>query len=135
VVETWRNQLAVLAVLALPACGNSPPPQLPTTSVRDRAACHVGLVPLVVDDTARSERVRALYVQMDTLMLEAKRAQAEQLLLLADPNATRTDDDKRARFAQFQALERRALERYIGLQLELRRLTTPAEFARLAKIK
>ena len=133
-VKPWRKQLA-LAVLALAGCGNSPPPQLPTTSARDRAACHVGLVPLVVDGTARAERVRALYVQMDSLLLEAKRAQAAQLLLLGDPNATRSDDDKRARFAQFQALERRALERYIELQLELRRLTTPEEFARLAAIK
>jgi hypothetical protein len=134
VVDTWRKQL-VLAVLALSGCGKGPPPQLPTTSVRDRASHHVGLVPLVVDDGARAERVRALYVQMDSLMLEAKRAQAQQLLLLADPNATRSDDDKRARFAQFQALERGALERYIGLQLELRQLTTPAEFARLSAIK
>lgn len=131
---TWRQPLA-LGVLALSGCGNSPPPQLPTTSVRDRAACHVGLVPLVVDDGARAERVRALYVQMDTLMLDVKRAQAQQLLLLADANTTRSDDDKRARFAQFQALERGALERYIGLQLELRRLTTPKEFARLSAIK
>ena len=133
-VDTWRKLLG-LAVLALPACGNSPPPQLPTTSVRDRAACHVGVVPLVVNDAARAERVRTLYVQMDSLMLETKRAQAEQLLLLADHNATRTDDDKRARFARFQAIEHRALERYIELQLELRRLTTPEEFARLAAVK
>jgi hypothetical protein len=133
-VEPWRKQLA-LAVLALAGCGNSPPPQLPTTSARDRAACHVGLVPLVVGDPVRAERVRALYVQMDTSMIAAKRAQAEQLLLLADPKVTRSDDDKRARFAQFQAIERRALERYIALQLELRRLTTPEEFARLAAIK
>jgi hypothetical protein len=79
--------------------------------------------------------VRTLYERMDALMLEAKKAQAQQLRLLADPTATTSDDDKRARFAEFSATERRALESYIGLQMELRRLTTPKEFARLDAIK
>jgi hypothetical protein len=133
-VENWRKKLA-FAVLLVSGCGSSPPPQLPTTAVRDRAVSRVGLVPLVIDDEARAKRVRDLYEQMDALMLQAKRAEANQLVLLADRDATRTDDEKRARFAEFRAIERRALERYIGLQLELRRLTTPGEFARLDAIK
>ncbi len=138
-MANWRKELA-LAVLAsfacgLSACGNSPPPQLPTTAVRDRAVSRVGLVTLVIDDQARAARVRALYEQMDALILAAKRAQAEQLKLLADACATRTDDERRARFAEFSATERRALEAYIALQMELRKLTTPEEFAKLDAIK
>lgn len=137
-MKSWRPEfvVAVLAfALVLPACAEGPPPQLPTTDARDRAVSRVGLVPLVIDDADRAARVRALYERMDAVLLEAKRAQAQQLLLLADANATRTDDEKRARFAEFSATERRALEAYIGLQLELRRVTTPEEFARLDAIK
>ena len=139
-MEHWRTKLALAVVassmvVVLSACSKGPPPQLPTTAVRDRAACRVELVSLVIDDAARAARVRALYEQMDTLILAAKKAQAEQLRLLADPSATRTDDEKRARFAEFSATEHRALEAYVGLQMELRRQTTSKEFARLDAIK
>jgi hypothetical protein len=46
-----------------------------------------------------------------------------------------TDEETRTRFAAVRKAESSALERYIELQLELRRFTTAGEFARLDAIK
>jgi hypothetical protein len=127
--------LVALAAPGLLACGgDKPPAQLPSTAARDRMAKRVELVNLVISDPERAAKVRALYIEMDSLFLGTKRAQARQLALLgADKPAS--DEQTRAGLRAVQMAESSSLERYIGLQLELRRSTTANEFARLDAIR
>ncbi len=141
-IREHRNSLAALllpfgafAALALPACGGEKPPaQLPSTAARDRVAPRVELVDLVISDPERAAKVRSLYIAMDSLILDTKRAQARQLAQLGAARPS-SDEETRAQFAAVRQAESSALERYIGLQLELRRFTTADEFARLDAIR
>lgn len=133
VIALWST--LAFAALGLLACGgDKPPAQLPSTAARDRAATRVELVNLVISDPARAAKVRALYIAMDSLLLDTKRAQAHQLALLGGERPS-TDEEVRTRLTAVRVAESSALERYIGLQLELRRFTTADEFARLDAIR
>ena len=124
-----------MTVLFALACGKAAPPaQLPSTAARDRVATRVELVDLVISNPERAAKVRALYIAMDTLLLDAKRAQARQLTLLGAEQPS-NDEERRSRMSAVRQAESAALERYIELQLELRRYVTPDEFARLDKIR
>lgn len=130
----WR--LGSFGVVALGvACGGTElPPQLATTAAQDRAASRVELVDLVISDPSRAERVRGLYVQIETLMRETKKAEARELAALGGP-CPQSDAATREAFRRFRQAEKAALKQYAGLQLELRRATTPEEFAKLDAIK
>jgi len=133
--KSWLALLPVFVAAVLIACGGEKaPPQLPSTSARDRVATRVELVDLVISDPERAAKVRSLYIAMDSLLLETKLAQARQLALLGAERPS-TDEETRARFAAVRKAESSALERYIELQLELRRFTTAGEFARLDAIR
>jgi len=128
--------LLALATLGLTACGGKePPPQLPTSGAQDRAASRIELVDLVIDDPQRAARVRALYTSIEQLMLTTKRAQARELRALGAPGNPRSAEQTRAMLQRFRETEQGALEKYVTLQLELRRSTSPEEFARLDAIK
>jgi len=123
------------ALLGLMACGGDKlPAQLPSTSARDRMATRVELVELVISDPQRAAKVRSLYTAMDSLLVETKLTQARQIALVASERPT-SDEETRARLAAVRQAESSALERYIGLQLELRRFVTADEFARLDAIR
>jgi hypothetical protein len=78
-----RSLVVALAALAGLACGGEKPPaQLPSTAARDRVATRVELVNLVISNPGRAAKVRSLYIAMDSLLLDTKRAQARQLALL-----------------------------------------------------
>jgi hypothetical protein len=113
--------------------GEKPPAQLPSTAARDRVATRVELVDLVISDQSRASKVRSLYIAMDALLLDTKRAQARELALLGASQAN--DEQTRAALAAVSQAETSALERYMGLQLELRRFTSADEFARLDAIR
>ena len=132
---TSRWNALILAVgVALGACGSELPPQLPSSETRQRAATRVELVELVISDPARARKVRELYVRIDELMLRTKLAQAAQLLELG-AEQPRTPDQTRELFRHFREAEADALKRYVDIQLEIRSLTSPEEFARLDAIK
>ena len=133
--NSLRALLLALLALGVSACGgDKTPPQLPSTAARDRVATRVELVDLVISDRSRAAKVRSLYIAMDSLLLDTKRAQAAQLALLGGEQAS-SDEETRARLVAVRNAESSALERYIGLQLELRRFTTADEFARLDAIR
>ena len=123
----------VLALASLACGGEKPPAQLPSTDARDRVATRVELVNLVISDPERAAKVRSLYIAMDSLLLDTKRAQAHELALLGAEPAN-SDERTRSRFASVSKAESSALERYMQLQLELRRFVTAKEFARLDAI-
>ena len=125
----------VLAWGATGCGGKEPPPQLPTTGAHDRAASRIELVDLVVGDRARAARVRAIYVEIERLMLATKAAEANELRTLGLGPCPREPERTRAIFRRFREAEQRALHRYVALQAELRKETSEAEFARLDAIK
>lgn len=130
----WRLGSFGSVAVAVACGGKELPPQLATTAAQDRAASRVELVDLVVSEPARAEKVRALYVEIETLMRETKKAEARELVALGGP-CPRSDAETREAFRRFREAERAALKTYAGLQLELRRATTPEEFAKLDAIK
>lgn len=125
----------VLAWVATGCGAKEPPPQLPTTGAHDRAASRIELVDLVVGDRARAARVRAIYVEIERLMLATKAAEAKELRTLGLGPCPREPERTRAIFRRFREAEERALKRYVALQAELRKETSEAEFARLDAIK
>jgi len=135
-----ERSLRILLGLALSmgasGCGGKePPPQLPTSGAHARAASRIELVDLVIGEPARAARVRALYVEIERLMLTTKQAEAKELRALGAPAEPRSPEATRAALQRFRAAEQGALERYVALQLELRSATTREEFARLDAIK
>ncbi len=128
--------VALSIATSMAGCGGkNPPPQLPTSGAHERAASRIELVGLVIPDGARAAKVRALYVEIERLMLDTKRAEAQQLTALSTGDGSRTEAATRARFRRFRETEQQALEAYVHIQLELRKATTPAEFTRLDAIK
>jgi len=124
-----------VCALGLLACGGEKAPaQLPSTAARDRVATRVELVDLVISDPKRAAKVRSLYIAMDSLLLDTKRAQAQKLASLGGSRPS-SDEETRAGLVAVRKAEASSLERYIALQLELRRFTTATEFARLDAIR
>ena len=130
----WRLGSFGSVAVAVACGGTELPPQLATTAAQDRAASRVELVDLVISDRARAERVRELYVEIETLMRETKKAEARELVALGGP-CPASDAQTRDAFRRFSDAEKAALKQYAGLQLELRRATTPEEFEKLDAIK
>jgi len=127
---------AVLACLVGVSAGCSVelPPRLPSTAIHDRTASRVDLVDFVISDRARAEKVRALYLEIEQLMLEAQAVEAREQAKLGS-GSFRAETEARASLRASRDAEFDALERYVAVQMEIRRLTTPKEFARLDAIK
>jgi len=130
----WQLGWIGVAAVSVACGGTELPSQLATTAAQDRAASRVELVDLVIGDRTRAEKVRALYVEIEQLMRDTKRAEAKELVALGGP-CPRSDAETRAAFRRFRAAEKSALTKYAGLQLELRQATTREEFAKLDAIK
>jgi hypothetical protein len=95
----------------------------------------VELVELVISDPERAVKVRSLYIEIEKLMLAAKLSQLATAAELGIRPEGRTEEQTRALFDKVREAEMTALERQTRLQLEIRALTTPDEFARLDAIK
>lgn len=126
--------VGVAAVLASACGGPKLPPSLPSTGVLDRAASRVELVSLVISDPARAARVRALYIEIERLMLATKRVEAAEFLRLGS-GPPPSEPETHAAMQRFAEAELAALRRYITLQMQLRRELTPEEFVRLDAVK
>jgi hypothetical protein len=107
---------------------------MPTSTAHARAASRIELVDLVISDRERAEKVRGLYQQIDELLRTTRRAEANELLKVAAETSV-TDSTTRDAVARVYRAELLALRRYADLQLEIRRATSPEEFARLDAIK
>jgi len=118
-------------------CGKELPPRLPSTAIHDRTASRVALVDFVISDRERASKVRTLYRQIEELMREAHRVQTSESKQQAQLSAGRlvSESETRASLALSRDAELTALERYVCLELAIRALTTPEEFARLDAIK
>jgi hypothetical protein len=133
-----RIALAVLLLaLAGSACGGEEkPPSLTRTTVYNRFAPRVELVDLAISDRDKAAKVRALYIEMETLFDALAVNAAKQLQPLAKPGAgPLTNEQIKGLFAQISADEAKAWKRYVAIQMELRSILGRSEFARLDKVK
>lgn len=127
---------AVALALVLPSACTEVPPNLPTSEAFKRNVPRVELVPLVIGDGERAARVQSLYIEIESLMLATKKAQAAQWRALLDAKQRKlSDDEARAIVRKFRDAEIEALRKYIGIQMRLREATTPEEFAKLDALK
>jgi hypothetical protein len=129
-----RQALAVLAAASACACSTQPPPRLPSTAIHDRTASRVELVDFVISDHDRARKVRALYQEIEALMRQAQSVESRELGKVGSASL-RGDDELRDSVAASREAELAALERYVQVQVEIRALTTPKEFARLDRIR
>jgi hypothetical protein len=116
------------------ACSNLPP-SLPSTDAHLRSASRIELVDLVIGDAVRAKKVRALYAQIEALMFDVKLTTSGEIMKLGADNPTRSDAETRAVVAKVRQAEIAAFQRYVKLQMELRRSMTADEFAKLDAIK
>lgn len=134
-----RPHRALIACLVVGAvgCGKELPPRLPSTAIHDRSASRVALVDFVIADRERARKVRTLYLQIEELMREAHDVQIMEARAQAQLGAARRvpESETQASVALSRDAELTALERYVCLELAIRALTTPEEFARLDAIK
>jgi hypothetical protein len=131
--------LATLCVSAqLGSCGKSQrPPSHPSVNMRDRSAARIDLVTLVIDDSQRAARVRAAYEAIDALADEFNKTRAatiKQLLALSEAHAL-PEEEVRAQLWKLRAAGKDAYPKYVALQLEIRKNTTPDEFAKLNEVR
>ena len=135
----YRTVSALLVVFASlfgeAGCGPDLPPSLPSTAAHARAASRIDLVDLVITDPERAEKVRRLYTEIEELMLAVKRTTAGEIVKLAAENPTQTDAETRAVVAKVRRADIDAFQRYVKLQMELRRSLNADEFAKLDAIK
>lgn len=139
-LATSHRVLAVVLVVVLAsglgvlACADLPP-SLPSTDAHLRSASRVELVDLVIADRVRAQKVRALYAQIETLMFDVKLTTSREITKLGADNPTQSDAETRAVVAKVRQAEIAAFQRYVKLQMELRRSMTADEFAKLDAIK
>lgn len=128
--------------LAFGCGGPSGPPRHPVAEMSARATAKIGLIDLVVEDAARAQRLRQLYLNVVALGQEFDVERARALLrarALAGEHAGQTEpsgpDALEQLLAPPLAQSRAAFERYAELMLEARSLLTEAEFERLNRVR
>lgn len=127
---------ALLGVVASGCGGEEKPPSLTRTTVYNRFAPRVELVDLAISDSAKATKVRALYIEMETLFDALAANAAKELQPLAKPgHGPLTNEQMRGLFAQIRDDEAKAWKRYVAIQMELRSTLSRSEFARLDKVK
>jgi hypothetical protein len=127
--------LALSCAVGETSCGPDLPPSLPSTAAHARAASRIELVDLVISDPERAAKVRRLYIEIEELMLYAKRTSAAEVRKLGIENRRRTDAETRAAVDKVRRADIEAFQRYVKLQMELRRSMNAEEFAKLDAIK
>lgn len=127
--------LALACGVGEASCGPDLPPSLPSTAAHARATSRIELVDLVISDPERAAKVRRLYIEIEELMLYAKRTSAGEVKKLGIDNPRRTDAETRAAVDRVRRADIEAFQRYVTLQMELRRSMNAEEFAKLDAIK
>jgi hypothetical protein len=138
-----RALVGVGAVLGVAACSARPPPRL-AVELTARATAKAGVVPLVVSDSARAERLRAIYLEVVSLARDLDRARVTaRAQCHTEPTsgaAVPAASDPIASGALGCSIapplaDRTALDRYVQLMLEARTLLTQREFQKLARMR
>lgn len=144
-----RTRLGVCALawfggipLLFGCAGQNGPPRHPVAEMSARATAKIGVIDLVVQDPARAERLRQLYLRVAALAQEFDVARARALLRarsIAEARATQAEpsghDALEHLLAPPLAQSRAVFERYSALMVEARSLLTENEFERLNRVR
>lgn len=128
--------VASALVLFGSACSKELPPSLPRTQIYQRFAPRVELVELAISDEAQAERIRSLYIDIEKIFYEQALEAVKnfQGLGLQQGQAV-SEEQLREAFGKFRQAEKKAYERYIDVQMQLRKTMTAEQFASLNKLR
>jgi hypothetical protein len=130
--------LAIALGTQLGSCSKpARPPSHPDLDMRDRAATRIQLVSLIIDDPQRAAQVRSAYERIETLgvaLEKTRMAEAKQLLELSGHRVL-PENEIRTHLWKLREAGKAAYPKYVELQLEIRKLTTPKEFAKLDEVR
>jgi hypothetical protein len=128
--------VALAAALVTACGGDDKPPSLPRTTVYNRFAPRVELVDLAISDRAKARRVRELYIETEELFDKLAMNAAKELQPLATANhGPLTNEQIKGFFAHIRDEEGKTWKRYVAIQMELRKMLSRSEFARLDKVR
>lgn len=138
-IRTFCQLAATSAVLAASLSCGPPgrPPSRPATRIYDRSMAQLGVVELVVKDQARAEQAKRVLERVEQAFVEAeaRRTKAAELAFGLSTKSEPTDEEIRRAFATMDEASNVAFARYVGAQLELRRVLTRTEFEKLSKVR
>ena len=144
---TFRSarRLAALLGAALAACGGQAgPPRHPIASIASRATAKLDVLDLVVSDPERADRLRAIYLRAFQLGRDFDLARAHSLAEARRQAESRNEkpaghDSEPSPFESVLAppaeVGRGAMNRYVALMLEARKLLTQEEFEKLDALR
>lgn len=136
--QRGRLGLALGLGLSLSACKTSDrAPNHPITDIYDRNTSKIELVPLIVTDPARADKVQSIYKRIasisETLMKERARRLSAIGQLLEEDRVS--EDEVKEQVSGMRAESQKVYDEYVALQLELRALLNADEFAKLDKVR
>lgn len=134
-----RPIVALLALSSLlPACASEAiAPPHPIFQMEDRIRSRTNIIPLIVRDPERAGRVVDLYIELEDIAATYRAKRALFKARLASLQGDEEDIDERIR-AIFEAGKRESVrlgDRYIQVQLEIRKHLSPREFARIDRVR
>ncbi len=128
----------VVATGSLVSCSQKErPPNHPLMGIHDRNASRIELVELIVQDKVRAKKVKAKYIEIETLVKERAAARAEYSANLLPLTQAHEFSEEKVR----AAIERSVAEgqgiylRYISIQLAIRKLVTREGFSQLDGVR
>jgi hypothetical protein len=145
---TRSSALALLAIgtwLATGCGGQQGPARHPVAEMTARSSAKLEVIPLVVSDPRRAERVREVFAELATIGRDFDTARARSVMHAREEWARRGAVDGQAPAATAEELElllappmadgRAAYARYTALMLEVRGLLSEAEFGKLDRVR
>ena len=144
---TFRSARSFAAVLgaALAGCGGQAgPPRHPIAEMTSRATAKLDVLDLVVSDPERADRLRAIYLRAFQLGRDFDVARAHSLAHARRQAEPRNGEpaDQGPDTSPFESVlappaevGRGAMNRYVALMLEARKLLTQEEFEKLDALR
>ena len=129
-----------LICLSITGCGdkNNQPRPLPLTRALDLASHKIGKVDLVVKDQDRAEKVKEILIEIEAFLLSQRKVQNTAKAKAFATMGTDVEGSTAAfdaAFAKLRAKRETMYEKYVNLQLELRKHLTESEFKKLNKVR
>lgn len=109
----------------------------PGVAIYDRSASRIERIELIIDDPIRAKRVKACYVEIERLLKNSSdHLQSLQMQLKQqDWNSDLSDAQIHEVFSRFHQEQADIQQRYVALQLEIRKNATEDEFRRIDKLR
>jgi len=145
-LQSCAASLLGLGVWIVAACGGEQgPARHPVAQMSARSSAKLDVIPLVVGDPERAERLREVFAELAALGRDVDSARARSVTRARDEWARRSTTEGQAPPASAEELElllappvadaRATYARYTALMLEARRLLSEDEFEKLNRVR